>query len=156
MHLRRIFLLLSALTGLVLSGCNSSKTELGEIGISLLDIKPGAGATAGETLVTLRFVNENIVPFGITSSTHRLLLNGTPVGRAVNNTSIGLAAMNMTTRDIVLQVENSAALQQLLGSGRGTGVTYQLDNEIIAMRGDTRHRLRSQTSGTLSPAGVGQ
>lgn len=151
MHLRRILLLLSALSCLVLSGCNSSKSELGEIGISLIEIKPGSGATAGDTVVTLRFVNENIVPFGITSSTHRLLLNGTPVGRAVNNTSFGLAPMNMTTRDIVLQVENSAALQQFLGSGRGTAVTYQLENEIIAMRGDTRHRLRSQTSGTLVP-----
>jgi LEA14-like dessication related protein len=151
MHLRRILLLLSALSCLVLSGCNSSKADLGEIGISLVDIKPGSGAMAGETVITLRFVNENIVPFGVTSSSHRLLLNGTPVGRAVNAVSFGLAPMSMTTRDIVLQVESTAMLQPFIGSGRSSAVTYQLENEIIAMRGDTRHRLRSQTSGTLAP-----
>jgi LEA14-like dessication related protein len=148
MHIRRILLLLSALVGLGLAGCNT-KAELGEIGISLMDVKTGSGS--GETVVTLRFVNENIVPFGISSSTHKLLLNGIPVGQAVNDVSFGLAPMSITTRDIILQVENFAALQQFLGSGRATASTYQLENEIIAMRGDTRHRLRSQTSGTLSP-----
>ncbi len=155
MHPQRIILLLSALSCLVFSGCNSSKADLGEIGISLVDIKPGSGATAGETIVTLRFVNENIVPFGVNSSTHRLLLNGTLVGRAVNATPFGLAPMNMTTRDIILQVENPSALSQFGRSGRATAVTYQLENEIIAMRGDTRHRLRSKTSGPLSPADSG-
>jgi LEA14-like dessication related protein len=148
MHLRRIFFLLSAFSCLVFTGCNSSKNELGEIGISLVDVKAGSGS--GETVVTLRFVNENIVPFGITSSTHRLQLNSTPVGRVINNASFGIAAMSMATRDFVLEVENVAALQQWLGAGRSTGTSYLLESELIAMRGDSRHRLRSQISGTLS------
>lgn len=156
MQLRRTLLFLSALTCLVLSGCNSANSELGEIGISLVDIKPGSGDSVGETMVTLRFVNENIVPFGVSSSTHRLHLNGIPVGRVVNNVSFGLAPMSMATREIILQVENSAALQPFLDSGRAPATTYQLENELISMRGDSRHRLRSQTSGTLSPGDTGQ
>lgn len=154
MHLRRLLLLLSALSCLIFLGCNSSKTELGEISISLVAVKAGSGTD--ETVVTFRFVNENIVPFGITSSTHRLQLNGTPVGRVVNNASFGIAAMSMATRDFVLEVENVAVLQQWLNSGQVTGATYLLENELIAMRGDTRHRLRSQTSGNLNPAGTDQ
>lgn len=141
--------------GLVLAGCQSAGSKLGEISVSLVDIKP-AGATVFESraVLTLRFMNENVVPFGISGTSHKVYLNGTYVGKAVNNEPIGLQPLTTATRDVTLLLENTALLKQIMGLGRTTTINYRLENTVFTLDGDDKVQIRSETKGSLDLQGL--
>ncbi|MBP9913014.1 MAG: hypothetical protein KBF26_06350 [Opitutaceae bacterium] len=155
MNTPRLLPLFLCVCGLVLAGCQT-KSKLGELGVSLVDIKPLSGTVLeSQVVVTLRFVNENIVPFGISGTSHKLYLNGGYVGKAVNNEPFGLQPLTTTTRDVTLMLENLALLQQVIAMNGQTSVSYRLENILFTNEGDDKVQLRSETKGTLDLGSLG-
>jgi LEA14-like dessication related protein len=152
MHLKRFLPALLAATCLLFAGCNTRDARVGEIGVAIVAVQPSA-ADLSEVGLTLRFINENIMPFGFSRSTHRVQFNGTPVGRIVNESPFGLAPASVITRGVKLTVENPALLRQLLAGGADLTVSYRLESELQSQRGDERLRVRNVANGRvdLSP-----
>ncbi len=147
MHVKRLLSALLALTVLAFAGCQSRDSRLGEISVTVVEIKPAADRS--QALVTLRFINENIIPFGFSSSTHRLQLEGSLFGRINNTEPFGIAPTSTVSREMVLQVENPALLQQLLARGGASSATYQLESVLQIRRGEERLRVNNTSGGTL-------
>lgn len=157
MSFPRLFTLLFLAVGFVLAGCQSTTAKYGEISVSLVDIKPvGASVFESRAVLTLRFMNENVVPFGISGTAHKVYLNGTYVGKAVNNQPIGLPPLTTATRDVTLMLENSALLKELMGLGRSSTISYRLENTIYTLDGEDKVQLRSETKGSLDVQGLAE
>lgn len=135
---------------LLFAGCQSDNKRLGAISVSVVDLKP-AGATLLEAraVLTLRFINENITPFGISGSTHKLYFNDTYVGTAVNNEPFGLPLLSTTTHDVTLLMENLALIQQVLALRDQQTVSYRLESVIFTTIGNDDLKLVTRNSGKL-------
>ena len=155
MTFSRLLPLLVACT-LLFSACQNKTAQLGEISVTIVDLQP-AGATLLESraVLTLRFVNENITPFGFAGTSHKLYLNGTYVGKAVNQEPFGLPPLSTTTRNVTLMLENIALVQQVLAMRGQTAVSYRLDSVIFTKEGDDELKLPTQTKGTLDLQALG-
>jgi len=141
---------------LLFTGCQNIQSKLGEITVTVVDLKPAGGTLLeSQAVLTLRFVNENIMPFGFTGTTHKLYLNGTYVGKAVNNQSFGLPPLSTTTRDVTLMLENLALVQQVLAMRGKTTISYRLDSVIITREGDNDLKMPVKTQGTLDLQALG-
>ncbi len=99
--------------------------------------------------LVLRFANENVVPLGYSGSTHKLFLNGTYVGKAVNDQPIGLPPMNEATREVYLQFENPAFVRQLAAGGPVHQVNYRLETVLFQTAGDDKHEIKTHSEGSL-------
>jgi LEA14-like dessication related protein len=152
----RFLLVLLGLGALVFGGCQS-RSELGEITVSVVDLRPTGGTLfESQANLTLRFVNENIVPLGYTGATHKLYLNGSYIGKAVDNQPMGLAPTSTTTRDVTLLVENLALIRQLMAIRNEGMVTYRLESLIFSKQGDEKLQNKTETTGTLDLQGLTQ
>ena len=103
-----------ALLGVV-AGCGNG-FKLTGVTVSLVDFKPAASALLESSAVlTVRYSNENVIPIGVSGSTHKIYLNGTYIGKAMSQEPIGLAALSSITQDVTVRFENLALIQQLVG-----------------------------------------
>jgi LEA14-like dessication related protein len=149
MNLPRLTVLFILACGLVLTGCLST-SKLGEISVSLVDIKPVGGTVfESRAVLTLRFVNENVIPFSISGSSHKVYLNGSYVGKAVSNEPLGLQPQSTATRDVTVFLENTVLLKEALSLGRSSTISYRLDNIVFTTDGEDKVQLRSETKGSL-------
>ena len=140
--LRPVFLALG-LSSLV--GCLSHHT-FGGINVTAVGLKSAAKTPA---TLTLHFANENVVAVGIDSSTHRLFLNGSFVGTAVNTQPLGMQAMATATQEVPVKFDNLALVQQLaVAAGAGT-TSYRLESDLLVLAGDEKIRVKSVEQGTL-------
>ena len=140
---------IALLFGLLLAGCQS-RSSLGEISVTLVDIKPtGSSLFESRAIMTLRYINENLVPAAFSNSTHKLYLNGTYVGKAVNNQPVGLAPTSTTTRDVAVFFENLQLVKQLAALGQNPEVSYRLTSVLFYQRGDEKEQLTADTSGSI-------
>lgn len=138
------------------TGCANYTSKLGEISVTVVDLKPAGGTLLeSRAILTLRFVNENVMPFGFDGTSHKLYLNGAYVGKAVNNEPFGLQPLSTTTRDVNLMLENIALVQQVLAMRGQTTVTYRLDSVIFMKEGDNKYKLPNKTQGTLDLQALG-
>ena len=153
----RLLCLVSLALGLSgLAGCMNS-INLGGVAVSIVDVKPAAGAPDNQAELTLRFANENVMAFGLASSTHRLFLNGIYVGKVVNSTPVGLPAMAAATQAATVQFENLALVRQLANSAGAKATSYRLESQMLALSDDEKIHVKANDQGTvdLSPlAGV--
>jgi LEA14-like dessication related protein len=95
------------------------------------------------------------MPFGFSGTTHKLYLNGTYVGKAVNNQAFGLPPLSTTTRDVTLMLENLALVQQVIAMRGKTTISYRLDSVIITREGDNDLKMPVKTQGTLDLQALG-
>jgi LEA14-like dessication related protein len=140
--------------GLLVAGCNT-RIRPDSVTVSVANLK-AVDLTSTETrlLMTLRFTSESLNPFGFTGSTHKLYLNGGYVGRAVSNTPVGLPPMSTMTQDVVLVMENSALVRQLIGAQGTPVVNYRLESVLLLKSGDDDMRLKGDYSGTIDLRGI--
>lgn len=147
-YLRLLPLLCASL--LFLPACQNVAARLGEVTVTVVDIRPAGGTVfESQAVLTLRFINENVTPFGITGTTHKLYLNGKYVGKAVNDQAFGIPPLNTTTREVTLMLENTALLRQLLALRGETEVSYRLDTVILLRDGDMTVKLPTRTEDRL-------
>lgn len=144
------FLLLSL--GLMLAGCQSRTYELGEITTSVEAIDPDA-LPGDRAVITLRFVNDNIVPVSFIESKHKVKVNGVLLAEITNPEPVGLAPLSTTTRDYPVVLLNPALVRQWSAQGV-TEVAYELDSVLLRQRNEVRERKKGETSGRtiLGPA----
>ena len=99
--------------------------------------------------MALRFINENLAPVAFPSSTHKLYLNGTYVGKVLNNQAVGIPAANTSTVDVAVFFGNPGLVRQLAGSSDGHAVSYRLTSSMEYQRGDQTETIKADTSGSV-------
>lgn len=132
------------LGALILTGCQT-RPRMGEI-TTVVDAVKLSSPSGDRGVVTLRFVNENIVPISFASSTHTLSLNGTTVAEINNPQPLGLAPLTESTRDFTVDFTKPALLQQLDHEKAG----YRLESRVTTQAGDKLDRTKSETSGHVT------
>jgi LEA14-like dessication related protein len=142
--------LLAIALGLVwLTSCRSH-IKLGGVVVSIVELKPVATAAAlTQATLTLQYTNENVVPIGTTSSTHKLSLNGVYVGKAVSNDPVGLPPRQRAKQDVTVRFEHPEQIQALLKTTDPKNTTYRLETDIVVMDGEDRNDLYSTHEGTV-------
>jgi len=144
LHLVSLVLCVSGLVG-----CLSHRT-FGGISVTAVDLKPAtANAPGTQAALTLNFANENVMAVGITSSTHRLFLNSSFVGTAVNANPLGVQAMAAATQVVPMKFDNLALVQQLAGAAGATTASYRLETDMLVLAGEEKIHIKSLEQGTL-------
>lgn len=145
----RLLSVFALLCGLFVSGCQT-RFSIGEISVAVVDLRPaGASMMESRAVMTVRYFNENVIPIAFTSTSHKLYLNGTYVGKAVSNDALGLPPASTATQDVVVFFENTQLLNQLAQVGRSGNVSYKLVSTLIYQKGDETERVPAETSGTI-------
>jgi LEA14-like dessication related protein len=143
----RAFALLLLILGL--TGCMSGSKPGGVI-VTALTLQLGlTSPTEVRAPLLLRFANENVIPLGYSSSSHKLYLNGTYVGKAVNDQPIGLPPMNQATREVYIQFENPAFVRQLAAGGGSHQVAYRMETVLFQTAGEDKLEIKTRSEGTL-------
>ena len=149
--LLRLVSLALCLSGLV--GCTSHGT-LGGIAVTVADLRPAAPpAPENQAVLTLHFANENVAAVAMDSSTHRLYLNGTYVGKGTITSPEGLPAMAPIALKISVNLENPALVRQLANAAGAKTASYRLESDMLVVFGDDKIHVKSIEQGTvdLSP-----
>lgn len=134
---------------LLLAGCQT-RSSIGEISVTVVDFQPtGSSLAEARAIMALRFINENLAPVAFTSSTHKLYLNGTYVGKVLNNQAVGIPAANTSTVDVAVFFGNPGLVRQLAGSSDGHAVSYRLTSSMEYQRGDQTETIKADTSGSV-------
>jgi len=138
----------------LLPGCLSSNKLVGFVAeVVSVDSVTWSGDTATIT-TTLRYINETLVPVGITSSEHELFVDGQLVAKGETERPVGTRAGGSNTGPMVFQVTTPAAathLRSALARGRAN---YELNSLLHILSG--REKLVSEThhTGSLDLSGV--
>jgi LEA14-like dessication related protein len=146
MNPSRIITGLILLCSLVLAGCQN-RSKLPEITASVEKIQP-LSLAEGRAVVTLRFINENIIPISFAESTHELSLNGTEVVKIENKAPLGLAPTSTLTRDFTVRFTDPAYVQNL--AGRHEAVHYRLESVMTMQFGDDLDRIKNDSKGLVT------
>ncbi len=137
------------------AGCTSF--QLSGITVSLVDIKPaGAALLESSAVLTLRYTSENVMPVGLSGSTHKVYLNGTYVGKAVSKEPLGLAALSSSTQDVTVRFENLALLQQLVGMRDRQTAGYKIDSVLFVTSGEEKLDIKTSSSGSVDLRSLGK
>ncbi|MCF7688835.1 MAG: LEA type 2 family protein [Cephaloticoccus sp.] len=140
------------LSALFVTSCQTT-SKIGAIGVTVVDFKPtGSSLLESRAIMTLRFINENLSPVAFSGSTHKLYLNGTYVGKAVNNQAVGLAPISTTTQDVAVFFENVALVNQFARLGQNTEVSYRLTSVLFYQQGDEKDEYDVETNGSIDLA----
>jgi len=142
-----LFLLLLVTFGLC--GCMTGPKP-GGVTVTALTLQLGlTSPTEVRAPLILRFANENVIALGYSASSHKLYLNGTYVGKAVNDQPIGLPPMNEATREVYLQFENATLVRQLAAGGSSHHVPYRLETVLFQTAGEDKLEIKTRSEGTL-------
>jgi LEA14-like dessication related protein len=134
---------------LFLAGC-ATDLRISGVTISITDIRP-LNATVFETqaAVTLRYINESVVPIAVSKSSHKLYFNGSYVGKAVSSEPVGLPSMKTGTQTVTMYIENLALLQKLQGMAGESVISYQIDSVLYVEAGEAYDNVKVRSSGQL-------
>ena len=100
-------------------------------------------------MLTLQFANENVASVAMDNSTHRLLLNGIYVGKAMTTSPEGLPAMAPITLTIPVTFENLAMVRQLANVAGAKTTSYRIESDMLVVFGDDKIHVKSNEQGTL-------
>jgi LEA14-like dessication related protein len=150
MRTRTLLTLLASLTLLLhLSGC-AGTGKLGGVNVSVVDVRSAEPALLEtKAVVTLRYLNENVVPIGISGSRHRLSINGTSVGQAVSNAPVGLPPLSTATQEVTLLIDNLAVVSMLQELSRRPQASYRIESTLFVEAGDDRLDIKTQSEGVV-------
>ena len=139
---------------LALGGC-STTNKPDSIVVTVADLK-AVDLAAQETRVTLtlRFTSESVNAFAFSSSIHKLYVNGSYLGRATSSTPIGMPPLSTVTKDVILVLDNAAALKQLVALSNSSVARYRLESVLIATSGEDEVRFKGNTEGTVDLRGL--
>ena len=83
------------------------------------------------------------------SSTHKLYLNGSYVGKMASATPVGLPAQTATTQVVTVQFENPALVQQLVKGADQKTASYRIESDLLVMNGEDRIDIKTSNQGAL-------
>jgi len=146
--------LILALFSLIVAGCSGPGLRNGT-SVSLVDFHPtDASLLESRGTLTLRFTNETISPLGYSGSTHKLYLNGSYVGKAVNDHPFGIPPLNTVTQDVTVQFENLALVRQLLAVRDSQKVAYRMDSVLFQTVYEDNYTIKLHSEGSLDLSGL--
>lgn len=154
--MKLIPLLLSALLGccLLLTGC-STVSEVNGITASVDGFrKYDSSPVQTKAIMILRFTSENTRGIGFSGSTHRVYLNGTLVGTAVNKNPIGLPPLESITQDVVIDLVNPAAVKQAKAIAGDNPSRYRVESVLQFTIGEEKEQIKSAFEGTVDLRGL--
>jgi hypothetical protein len=155
--MKPIPLLLSALLGccLLLTGCSTTASEVGGITVSVDGFrKYDASPAPTKAIMILRFTSENTRGIGFSGSTHRVFLNGTLVGTAVNSNPIGLPPLESITQDVVIDLVNPAAVKQAKAVAGDNPSRYRVESVLRFTINEDKAKVTSVFEGTVDLRGL--
>jgi LEA14-like dessication related protein len=153
--LRCCSLVVLALCSLCVAGCGSGNIQQGAITVVPIDLKPvNATLLESEAVLTLRITNENIGALGFSGSSHRLYLNGSYVGNAVNDHPFGVPPLRSITQEVTIHFENLALVRQLASLGESRTASYRLDTVLFQTIYEDKSQLKVHAEGSLDLSGL--
>lgn len=126
----------------LLTGCGSSG-QLRGISVNLDRITPGPN---GSATATLRFINENVVPVGISTSKHKVSINGQSLGTLNSQQPLGLPQLTTATQEVTFTLTPAQA--DLLRKA-APGGAYRIESVLFVSNGEDRLDVKSQGQGTV-------
>ncbi len=142
-------LLTLALVSFFVAGCGGGYKPTG-MTATIVDFRPTeARMLESSGVLTLRFTNETISPLGFSGSSHKLYLNGSYVGKAVNNQPFGVPPLSSITHDVTVNFENLALIRQLAEMGQSQTAAYRLDSVLFQTVYEDKYELKTQSQGSL-------
>jgi len=141
-------LLLLACSILILAGCSSDNRTLAVgLRVELTGITRSAN---GDTEVSWRLGNPNIVPYLLAETTHRIFLNGALVGEVKNREAIAVPAQSSIDGMVRLVPAGPAAVRVLNEALAAGSATYRTETElIIRLYGDETDKGKLIGTGTV-------
>jgi LEA14-like dessication related protein len=141
-------------SALFLGGC-ASAGKIGGVSVTVAGIQ-SAQPSLFETqaVVTLRYLNENVVPIGLSGSRHKLYLNGTLVGQAVSNKAVGLPQLAAATETVTVIFNNASVIGLLRGLAKQPQAAYRLDSVLYLTAGEEKLEIKSRGEGSLDLSGL--
>jgi LEA14-like dessication related protein len=152
---RSVLVVLLFASSLWLAGCASLGSNRTVI-VNVVDIRP-AQATLLETtgVLTLRFTNETPEPLQVRGSSHRLFLNGSPVGRGVSNDILTIPPLSTVTQPVTIHLENLTLVRKAAELSRApNAIDYRLESELFAVGAPGGKALRATSTGQLDVRGL--
>lgn len=142
-------LLLGLCAVMFVAGCGSG-FKLTGVTVSLVDIKPAASTVLeSNAVLTLRYANENVIPIGLSGSSHKVYLNGSYVGRALSKEPVGLAALSSSTQDVTVRFENLALVRQFVAMREKQTAAYKIESVLYLTSGEEELNIKTSNSGSI-------
>jgi LEA14-like dessication related protein len=118
--------------------------------VSLVTFRP-LNAALLETSVelTLRLTNGSPEPLALRGSSHRLYLNETYVGRALNGDAVTLPPWGSTTQNVTFFLENLALMGTVQSLGNAALINYRLRSELHAAAPNPVRSFKISATGQL-------
>ena len=149
MKLRRPLLLIFAFVSLLVAGCSHGGRP-GGVTVSIVDFRPtDASLMESRGTRTLRETNENISPLGFSGSRHKLYLNGSYVGTAVNHQPFGVPPLDTITQEVTIQFENTALVRQLVSMRDSQTAAYRLESVLFQTIYEEKYEIKTESEGSL-------
>lgn len=128
------------------SGCTTTTVERAGVAVSLVDLSVGNDNRA---VLVLRLQNENIVPIAVTSTKHKLTINGVGYGEAVGEKPVALMQHGDVRHEVVLTLSESdaARLRAALAAGPAD---YELACRFFCEEGEEELILKAVAQGRYS------
>jgi LEA14-like dessication related protein len=135
------------------AGCTGF--QLSGVTVSLVDFKPATTTLLESSAVlTLRYTNDNVIPIGLSGSSHKIYLNGSYVGKAVSKEAVGLAALSTATQDVTVRFENVSLLQQLVAMRDRQTASYKVVSVLYVTSGEEKLDIKTSNTGSIDLRGL--
>lgn len=122
---------LGVMGAMFLAGC-ATLTSGARANLTIVNVRPLTSTLLESGVeLTLRVLNETDRPLEITGSSHKLALNGSSVGRAVNDRAVSVPPLGTATMTVTVYVENIALLRKFGTGQRVEQVAYRLDSRLF-------------------------
>jgi len=154
--MKRLSSLLLALLGscVLLTGCGTLPPVTG-ITVSVDGFrKYSAAPVQTKAIMILRFTSENTGAIAFSGSTHKVYLNGTLVGTALNEHPIGLPPLTSITQDVVIDLVNPAAVKQAVAAAGDHPSRYRVESVLRFTVGDEKTQIKANFEGTVDVHGL--
>lgn len=141
--------LLILLAGLCLVGC--STTQKAGIVVSLVKVVATEVALTDKMVtLQLRLQNENLMAIGLTSTLHKVYLNGVYFGQAVGTKPVALAERGDVRYEVTLTLADASAAARLREMLQAGVVNYRLESRMRCEAMDEEINLTSIDSGQIN------
>ncbi len=134
-----------------LGGC-ATLTPSHDFSLSVTNLLPTEASLLETTAVlTLRLTNEMPRPVTLVGGAHRLMFNGTYVGRAVTSERITVPQLGTLTQTVTVHLENLTLMRKLAELSRDSSpiIRYQLDSKLHPAEGEGLRTFTATTRGEL-------
>ena len=129
------------------AGCGGPNTAMVGLKVELTGLTRNG---EGNTQVSWRVVNPNIVPYLVAQANHRIYLDGVLVGTITDREAAALPAQSKAERTNPLVIAGPTAERALAAAATAGTAAYRLESSVtIRLYGETTDRSDLRATGTV-------